>query len=248
VLTLSTDTLKGYSLDRIFRFAKELEIDGIDLAIDLKQYDTLSADYLIELKEKYKLPITSIQTPSVSSINTVLSAIELAKKINCRIIIVQPPKLLNHKYASWLKKKVPLIRKKESISIALENAPNKTYLGFIPEYTMNNLNELKNFKHACLDTTRVAQRKEDLIRVYTVLKDYLVHIHLSNMYRNKSYYLPQTGVLPMESFLAKLKQENYKGAISIKVNPKHIEAEDAEKAKTNLKDIKKFYEKYFINS
>lgn len=248
MLTLSTDTLKGYGLDRIFRFASELEYEGIDLAMDTKLFDTFSADYLKELIDKFKIPIIAIQTPKDSSPRTILTALDLAKDIHCHIIIVQPPKFFNRKYASWLKNEVPKIRKKENLSIALENASNKTFLGIIPEYAMNNLNELRNFKHACIDTSRIAQKKEDLMRAYNILKSYLVHIHLSNMHRNRAYYRPDEGMLPLESFLAKLRQDDFKGAISIKVNPKYIQAEDEQKMKKNLTEIKKFYEKFFLRT
>lgn len=248
MLALSTDTLKGYGLDRIFEFASQLQFDAIDLALDTKQYDTFNADYLKKLSKTYNIPIIALQTPKEAGVNTVNKSIELAKHLNCQIVVVQPPKIFDRKYANWLRHEAPIIRKKEQLSIALENAANKTYLGFIPEYTMNNINELRKFKHACLDTTRVAQKKEDLMRAYNFLKNYLVHIHLSNMHRNRAYYLPHEGMLPLESFLAKLKQDDFKGAISIKVNPKYIEAEHEDRMLKNLQDIKEFYEKFFVKS
>ena len=66
-LTLSTETLKGYGLNRIFQFAKEAGFDGIDLAMDTSEYDTLNADYIKQLIEATGLPIVSIQTPKKTS-------------------------------------------------------------------------------------------------------------------------------------------------------------------------------------
>lgn len=246
MLALSTDSLKGYGTSRIFKFAKEAGYDGIDLYIDPKNFDTSDPEYLKELVNQFNLPILSIQSPDKANAEIIENTVTLAKEVGCKIIIIQSPKFFNFKFVQWLKNEIPKIRKKEEISIALENSPQGTLLGFIPEYAMNNLNELKQFKHCCLDTSRLAQKKWDLMRSYHRLKQFIVHIHLSNVYKSKFYYLPNDGVLPLESFLTKLKQEGYKGAISMKVLPKFIKVGDDPKVLENLKKMKKFYEDYFV--
>ena len=243
-IALSTDSLKGYGLNRIFEIAKATGFDGIDLAMDKKDLDTLDKDYVAKLSKDYGLPVFAIQTFDNAKQSDLEESIEMAKEVGARVIIVQAPKILDHKYASWLKKEVPNIRKKEEISIALENAPNKTWLGFIPERVMNNLNELRKFKHACLDTSRVAEKKEDLMFVYGTLQKFLVHVHLSNFARNKGYQPLTKGSLPLESFLSKLANDNFKGAVSIKISPKYMQVRDMEKLERNLKDSIDFVKKY----
>ena len=49
MLTLSTDSLKGYGLNRIFEFAKDADFDGIDLAVDPTVLDTQNSGYIKEL-------------------------------------------------------------------------------------------------------------------------------------------------------------------------------------------------------
>jgi len=246
MIALSTDSLQGYGLNRIFKFTKDAEFNGIDLVIDPKNYDSQNADYIKELSNKYKIPVISIQTPPNSNPKKVEKAIEIAKKLNCKIIVIQPPKLFEFKYISWLKKEIPKIRQKENISIALENAPSSTFLGIIPDHAMNNLSALRDFKHVCLDTSRIAQKEQDIIRIYRALHKYVVHIHLSNVKGSKLYCLPEKGILPLESLLSKMKQEDYPGAFSIKVNPKELKAGDDEKVIQTLKNTKKFYEKFFV--
>ena len=53
------------------------------------------------------------------------------------------------------------------------------------------------------------------------------------------------GIMPLESFLTKLKQEKYPGAVSIKVLPKYLHAGEDEKVVKDLKEIKDFYDKYY---
>lgn len=244
LLTINTESLRGYGLNRIFAFVKRLGFDGVDLAIDPKNYDTQDSNYVKSLIDQYHLPVIALQTPERTTQKKVLEAVEMAKKLGVKIIIVQPPKILDFKYTSWLKKEIPKIREKENISIALENAPSGTFLGFLPEHAMSSLNELKKFKHACLDTSRVAEKKEDLIRVYNALRKYLVHIHLSNVHHGKPYSPVDEGILPLESFLSKLKQDHFKGAVSLKISPKFIHAGEDEKMLEALKHSQEFCLKY----
>jgi sugar phosphate isomerase/epimerase len=247
MLALSTDTLKGYGLNRIFGIVKAAKYDSVDLAIDPKNYDTQNAEYVKSLIDQSGVPVSAIQTPPASNPKKIIEAVKMAKLLGTRIIIVQPPRIFDFKYIQWLKNEIPKIRQKENISIALENAPSQTFLGIIPEHAMGNILDLKKFKHACIDTSRVAQKRDDLIRVYKALQKYLVHVHLSNVKSGKSYYLPDQGILPIESFLTKLKQEGFPGAVSIKVNGKFIDAGEDEKVLKHLAEIKLFYDTYFTN-
>lgn len=246
MLTLSSDSLHGYGLNRIFRFVKEAKFDGIDLAMNPKEFDTVDGDYIKELVDAYKLPVLSLAASPNASAKQIMESVEVAKKIGTQIIVIQAPKIFNFKYTKWLTSEIPKIRQKEQISIALENAPAETLLGFIPGHALNNLNELRKFKHAALDTTRVAQHKEDLIRTFKNLSKFLVHVHVSNVKHGKGYQLPEEGILPLESFLTKLKQESYKGAISFKIHPKFMKAGDDKKVLENLAACKKFYEEYYV--
>lgn len=246
MLALSSDSLGGYGLNRIFKFVKDAGYDGLDLVVDENNYDSKNADYIKKLISDTNLPVLSMQLPDPSP-KELKEAIEIAKTIGCKVIIVQPPKILSFKKISWLKREVPKIRAKEGISIALENAPAEMILGFIPKHAMNNIVDMKKFKHACIDTTRIALKRQDLIRYYKSLRKYLVHIHLSNVKGVRKYYLPDDGILPIESFLTKLKQDDFPGTISMRVNPKYLDAGDDEKVMRHLEDMKEFYEKFFLN-
>ena len=246
MITLSSDSLKGYGLNRIFKIVKDAGFDGLDLFVDPRDFDTQDADYVKELIDQYDLPVLAIQAAPTGNARTIIDAVEMAKKIGTKVIVIQPPKMFNFKYIKWLTTEVPKIRQREEISIALENASGETFLGIIPENAMNNLNELRKFKHAALDTTRVAQKKDDLIHVFHMLRKFLVHVHLSNVKKGKGYALPAEGVLPLESFLTKLKQEGYRGAISYKINPHFLEVGNEERVQKHLADCKKFYEEYFV--
>lgn len=245
MIILSTDSLRGYGLNRIFELAKAAGYDGIDVAIDFGLFDTFNGEYLKKLSDEYQMPIHAISAPMQIKAEKIKDLVEIAKTVQAKVVIIQPPKILDFKMSSWLKKEIPRLREKEFISIALENAPAETFLGFIPLHTMSNTEELKKFKHISLDVTRIGESRKDLIRAYTSFKKFLVHVHLSNIYHGKKYAPPQEGIMPLESFLTKLKQDRYPGAISIKVSPKFLHAGDDEKVVESLKEAKKYYDKYY---
>lgn len=247
MLALSTDSLKGYGLNRIFQMVKEAKYDGIDLAIDPKNYDTQNAEYIRSLVDETGLPVLGIQTPQVSSPKKIQEAVAMAKLLGTRVIVIQPPKIFDFKFIQWLKNEIPKIRQRENISIALENAPSQTFLGIIPEHAMGNIMDMKKFKHACIDTTRVAQKRDDLIRVYKALKKFLVHVHLSNVRAGRQYAALEKGILPIESFLTKLKQDGFPGSISLKINGKFLDAGDDQKVMKALTQEKLFFDTYFTN-
>lgn len=247
MLTLCTDSLRGYGLNRIFKFAKDAGYDGIDLAVNYGLFDTFNAAYVKELVAQYGIPVHAISAPDQVSAKHIKELVDLAKEIGAKVLVLQPPKFLDFKLASWLKKEIPKLREKEFLSIALENAGAGTFLGFIPEYAMGSADELRKFKHVALDTARIGEQHKDLMRAYKAFQQYLVHIHLSNVTHGKKYTPLKDGIMPLESFLTRLKQDKYPGAISIKMMPKFLNAGDDGGVMEELEKAKKYYEKYYKN-
>lgn len=246
MLLLSTDSLKGYGLNRIFGFTKDAQYDGVELALSTSDFDTQNADYINGIIKDTKVPVKVVRTFARSTIKKSEFACAFAKKIGASLVILEPPKLFDFKYAMWLKGTVPKLRKKYGISIALKNGSSETFLGFLPGRAMNNIGDLKKFGEVCLDTSYLYSKKIDLMRAYSTLKTVLVCIHFSNVRKGKLHSLPTEGVLPLESLLTKLKKDKFKEPVSVLVNPKDLGVGHDKKVLDNLKAIKSFYEKYYL--
>lgn len=247
MLLLCTDSLQGYGLNRIFELAKEAGYDGIDLSVNYGLFDTYNTEYIKRLIDEYDMPVVSVSAPKQIAVNRVKELVTMTKKIEAKVLVLQPPKITNFKLTSWYKKEIPKLREKEFLSIAMENAPAGTFLGFIPEHSMGSTTEMKSFKHISLDTARIGEQRKDLIRTYAAFKKCLVHIHLSNFYKGKKYAPPQEGILPLESFLTKLKQDKYPGSVSMKILPKYLNAGEDDKVIDELQRAKKYFDKYYTN-
>lgn len=246
MIALHTNSLHKYGLNRIFEFAKAAGYDGIEIGVDKNNYDTQNAEYIKKLSEEYKIPVLALHAPVNGTSQGVEHVVEMAAYLNCPVVVVTPPRLLDFKFTNWLKKKTPVLRKKKGVQIALLNAPGKTVLGFLPERAMNSLSEMQKFGMAALDTSSAASKKwGNLMSVYGHLKKMVVHVHLSNINKHKDYALPNEGVLPLESFLKKLKANNYKGVLSIRVRPSELSAGDDEKVIARLKKAKEFVDEFY---
>jgi len=245
MIALHSSSLGKYGLNRIFEFTKSAGYDGIEIAVDKNNFDTQNAQYIKELSEKYKLPILALHTPINGSIKSVEHVVDMAVYLKCPVVVISPPKLFDFKFTNWLKKEVEPLRKKKKIQIALINASGETLLGFLPARALNNLTDLKKFGMISLDCSSTLSKKWDLIRIYEHLKKLIVHVHISNVRHHRDYSLPNEGVLPLESLLKKLKKDNYKGALSVRVRQTELSAGDDEEVVKKLKKVKSFISEFF---
>ncbi|MFH1012538.1 MAG: TIM barrel protein [Candidatus Peregrinibacteria bacterium] len=245
MLILHTASLNKYGLNRIFELTKEAGFDGIEIGVAKNNFDTQNAEYIKELMDEYKIPVLALHAPKDSTPKSIEHVVRMAEYLNCNTILITPPTLFNFSFTRWLKKEVPKLRRKKSkMQIALINAPGKTILGFLPKHALNNISDLKKFGMVCLDTSAMHSKKWDLMRIYNHLKKLVVHVHLSNVCHHKEYALPNEGILPIESFLKKLKFNKYKGDISLLVRPKELSAGEDEEVVRKLKTVKLFVEDY----
>jgi len=244
MLLFSTDSLKGYGLNRIFQIAKEAKFDGIELVLS-NIVDTRDISYVKKLSKSFELPVKVIATEKKTNKKSIRVALEMAQELKSKVVSIYPPKILNFELSSFLKKKAPLLRSKYKIIIALDNAPSENIFGILPQYAMNSSVAQKKFRYASFDTSNIYSHHKDLLSAYEELSRNIVHIHLSNVKDGKIHYFPETGILPLESFLKKLRINKYAYSISLKVNPKFFPIGDNEKVIEMLIKSRKFYEKYF---
>ncbi|PKL36286.1 hypothetical protein CVV38_00035 [Candidatus Peregrinibacteria bacterium HGW-Peregrinibacteria-1] len=246
MLLLSTSSLAGYDINHIFEFVKTAAYDGLDLHISKDLFDTYDSEYLSKLITQHQLPIPTITAPLNSTPEQIELIIKLAEALNSKIIVLQNPRALTSKTSDWLLKNITNLQTKHNIAIAIENSSTQYFLGIFPKNTTTSEDDIKIFKHFSLNTTRLGERGQDLFNIFDQVKQYLAHVRLAN-YDKKRKYTPLTsGNLPLEGFLAKLKQHNYQGPISIQIAPPFLKAGDNKTVIKNLIAAKKFHEQYFM--
>lgn len=93
---LSTSSLSGYGLHRIFQLAKQGEFEGIDLSVDFNAFDTYDATYIDSLIQETSLPVISITAPE-RKLNKKQcdQLLALADDLGVKILNLHPPHRLD---------------------------------------------------------------------------------------------------------------------------------------------------------
>jgi sugar phosphate isomerase/epimerase len=103
---------------------------------------------------------------------------------------------------------------------------------------------MSRFSHLTLDTTHLGTWGLNPVEIYELLKGRVVHIHLSN-FDGRDHRSPVDGHLPLATFLRRLAQDDYSGAISVECAPDALQAEDEGRCKLELARALAFCREHF---
>ena len=219
--------------------------DGLEIAMN-DTYDTFDAAYLQHLSGEYGVKIVALKTPvEGNSPQKIELALKIAKETSIPIVVVRPPLFTDFKFTQWFKSELPKIQKDIKTKIAVENVPAEKGK-LLPKFAVKNIEDLRRFDHVCLDTSHLVTQKLNLLKVYGVVHKRLALVHLSN-YNEGHHQLLNEGIVPLESFLTKLRNDEFNEPIVLKVTPEALGGNDLVKVKETLKAQMAFYEKYFVN-
>lgn len=247
---LSTDTLSGYGLDLIFDTAKDLNFDGIDLAM-WKNFDAWSTDYVKELTSKYKMPVKVIQISNNANIKEMNQAIDLGKELDAEVVTINAPGITNINSFRFLKAHLPSYKAHNKwVKFSMINPESKNILWIIPTHYFSNIVEIikKYHMYLGLDVANVPENTLD----YNLMKNlpnfipYLSVVYLSDVGKWGNKHLPLwDGVFKLPSLLKKFKQNEYYGFFSLKLDLSKKDLADIDKVKVILKKCRTYYKENF---
>lgn len=135
MLLLSTRSLQGYGLHKIFLLTKQSGYDGVDLVIDPECYDTMDAHYLDSLMTETGVQIRSITAPERRMTQKKVDQIlRLAADLGVSIVHFSPPHRLDRD-KGWFGEYLTTMQAKYlNLKISIQNAPPKTWLFVVAEY------------------------------------------------------------------------------------------------------------------
>ena len=250
---LSTGSLYRYSLDEVFRIGKSAGFDGMELLI-ARSNCHVETDSIKELTRKYDLPILSLHSPFMmcdgwgNFWERVQRSLNMAMELSIPLVNFHPPSgfLQRHHLNDELAQRIQLYRQMlegSAIVLTIENLPTiRTFRRFFASRlllgTANNMYQIAEFArdnnvHVTFDTTHVGTTGVDLMEAYTVFRDRIENIHLSDYDGRWQHLLPGAGYLPLEGFLKQVKADGYDGTITLETCPAAMEDEDKGKAEQN---------------
>lgn len=249
MILLSTSSLRGYGLHKIFLLAREARYDGICLDLNPLDFDTENTAYVKALSEEFSMPVVSItaheRRVTPKSVDVLM---EMAKTLGTKIVNFYPPHRLD-KDGEWFSEYLPKVQKREKdLSIAIINVEPKTFLFLIPEYKDATLPLIKKItgKTALHISNVDPESGTDLIKTFSLLGNSIHNVYLSDKTGNKEELLPGKGDMPLESLLIKLAQGGYKGEFTLKVAPKELGAGDDAMVVKRLTEAKEYCLKHFV--
>lgn len=248
MLLISTSSLAGYGLHRIFEFAKTSEYDGIDLNVDFAQFDTFNAEYLKKLSLDTGVKICSLTLPEKSLTTGQLEfMIRIAEELSIPMVNIHPPHRLE-KEKDWFGEHLKTLQTKyPKVLLNVINAPPKTWLFIIAEYGDARPETIKKMtEHTALSIANIDPNSGvDLMRTFYLLGSTMEFVYLSDKKEGNEKLFPGEGLMPLESLLIKLSDVKYNGVFSLQVDPKSLGAGDDELVVKNLERAKKYLYKYF---
>lgn len=253
MLLLSTSSLTGYGLHRIFSFAKKADYVGLDIALGTLNFDLWDEDYIESLVKEFDIPVLSLTAPGRGmSQKKFEKIISMAKRLSVQVITFSPPHITDGKDIQWFKNLLPRVKQDMHISVCVQNVEPKFLFFVIPEYRNATLTQIKGVTgDTTLDLLGVdSSSSMDIIKAQWVLGKSIKNIFFSDKKAMKRGILPGwagggISYLPLESFLMKLKTSWYGGYITLKVSPKEMWVWNAERVVQNLEYMRKYYEKHY---
>lgn len=183
MLLLSTSSLEGYGLHKIFSLVQRAGYDGVDLCINFSLYDSFDQEYLSELMQNSGIPIRSITAPEKRLTGEQLEHImNLANVLQVPMVNVHPPHRLE-KEKNWFGTFLQTLQEKyPSIMINVINAPPKTWLFIIAEYGDARPETIKKMtKHTALSIANIDPNSGvDLMKTFYLLGSTMEFIYLSD--------------------------------------------------------------------
>jgi len=253
MLLLSTDTLKGYGLHRIFKFVKEAWYDWLDLVLTKQDFDNWDIDYVKKLVQEFKVPVLSITAPQrFMNEKKVDLIIKLATSLWVQNITFFPPHARDS--ITWYTKYLSRVKRDTHLAISVKNVEPKFLFFIFPEYKDATLFQIKKitwdtaFDLAAIDNSSSL----DILKAQKILWSSVKNIYFSDKHWPKKWLLPGwaggwTSYLPLESLLMKLRATGYGAFITLKVTPKEIGVWTEEKVLQNLEYFKSYYKKHFLD-
>jgi sugar phosphate isomerase/epimerase len=220
-------------LDDIFRLASQAGFDGIEVMVTRRE-ETQSINRLLELVDKYGLPVRSIHAPFLMAAKNVWGkpvakiekSVSMARALGANVIVVHLPYFWQWGYANWARRNLNSYAAESGLTIAVENAMLVNIFRPINFSLFNSVQEMQQFDSLVFDTSHYAIAGKDILETWETLKEKVKHVHLSNNYMKgfDDHALPFEGRLPLDRFLAALGRDGFSGMIVLELGPGPLEA------------------------
>ncbi|MFC9920121.1 sugar phosphate isomerase/epimerase family protein [Agromyces binzhouensis] len=238
---MSTTCVYPLEPEHAFRIAKDAGFDGVEIMVS-QEATTQDSEALVEMSERYELPILSIHAPVLLLTHFVWGrdprvklarTAELAKAVGAGSVVVHPPFRWQASYALEFLPIVRTLSEEHGVEIAVENmfpwrAAGRNMKAYAPGWDPRQMDcdaVTLDFSHAALSGT-------DSMQLATDLGERLRHVHLCDGSGAigegqifDEHLLPGRGREPVAEVLRMLADQGWDGSIVAEVNTRKAKTE-----------------------
>lgn len=151
---------------------------------------------------------------------------ELAAEVGAHTLVAHAPLRWERTHTDWARTDATREVAEHGVRFAMENLYPVWGLNFSSIVLPS---ELSGFDHVVFDTSHFAVTGVDLFEAWHTLQDRVVHLHVSNnLGTGTDSHAPlDTGVLPLDRFLAHVGRSGYSGTITLELDVRpHVDDRD----------------------
>jgi sugar phosphate isomerase/epimerase len=230
-VTLSTASAFPESTETSFAMAAEHGYDGMELMV-LADPVSQDADALLQLTDRYRLPITSVHSPcllitarvwSTDPLVKLARSLQLAERVGASVVVVHPPFVWQRAAAGDFAASIAELQSRTTVKIAVENMfPVAVGRGRITVNTYRpHWNPLPSrYRYYTLDLSHTATSGSDALQMADLMGDGLIHVHLADgLGSTKDEHLvPGRGGQPCAELLERLVRNGFGGAVCVEIS------------------------------
>lgn len=238
---MSTTCVYPLEPEHAFRLAKEAGFDGVEIMVT-QEVTTQAAEGLVEMSDRWELPILSIHAPVLLLTHFVWGrdprvklarTAQLAKAVGAGAVVVHPPFRWQASYALEFLSIVRELTSEHGVEIAVENmfpwrAAGRNMKAYMPGWDPREMDcdaVTLDFSHAALSGVNSLEYAKDL-------GDRLRHVHLCDGSGAigegqifDEHLLPGYGREPVAETLRMLADREWDGSIVAEINTRKAKSE-----------------------
>jgi sugar phosphate isomerase/epimerase len=188
--------------------------------------ETRDSDKICNFAREAGLSVPVVHGPYMLFLRNVFSAnylektrraLELADEVGAHTLVAHAPMRWERAQADWARSEAADEADDRLLRFAMENLYP---LWGVPFSSVVEPGELAAYRHVVFDTSHFAVSGVDLFAAWHSLADRVAHLHVSNNLGNgKDSHAPlDTGVLPIDRFLAHVGRSGYTGTITLELD------------------------------
>jgi sugar phosphate isomerase/epimerase len=251
---LSTSCVFPSGIETAFKIASEVGYDGVEVMIS-KQKETRDANKIIELSQRYNLPVLSIHAPvlvltsfvfGIGAKEKLKRTVKLAEQVGADTVVVHPPYFFQTAFGKEFEHFVNDLQQSTHVFISVENMFNLRAWGkelptFLPGWNPGDI----DIPNATLDFSHCASQGVNSLELAKEWGSKTKHIHLCDGNTGSiqdDHLVPGKGDQPVKETLEFLKDSNFNGHIIAEI---HTESFSKSKRKKKIENTLKFARKHF---